>query len=129
MEERIKYFWRMPRFPLLLDTGIELIAVSSAEDCEAHLPRLALSGAPRHVIDAQAEGFAFYPDLETITPLTQKKDWKKAEVIALYEARKRPGAPAYTRSLPNRKLTDVVSDIVTLVTADQPNAIPPREHS
>jgi hypothetical protein len=107
MEERIKYSWRMPRFPLLLDTGIELIALHSA---------LALTGHPRPVIDAQAEGFAFYPELETITPLTLKKDWTKAEIIALYDARKLSDAPAYTRSLPNRKLTDVVSDIVALVT-------------
>jgi hypothetical protein len=117
MEERIKYFWRMPRFPLLLDTGMELIALHSADECEARLPQLALTGSPRPVIDARAEGFAFYPDLETITPLTVKKDWTKAEIIALYDARKRPGAPAYTRSLPNRKLADVVTDIVALVTA------------
>ena len=109
----------MPQFPLLLDTGIELIALRSADDCEARLPLLALTGDPRPVIDAEAEGFAFYPDLETITPLTLKKDWTKAEIVALYDARKRPGAPAYTRSLPNRRLADVVSDIVALVTADQ----------
>ena len=119
MEERIKYFFRMPRFPLLLDTGIELIAFQSAEECEARLPPLALTGNPRPVIDARAEGFAFYPDLETITPLTLKKDWTKAEIVALYHARKRPGASTYTRSLPGRKLTEVVSDIVALVTADR----------
>ena len=118
MEERIRYFFRMPRFPLLLDTGIELIALHGADECEARLPPLALTGDPRPVIDAEAEGFAFYPDLETITPLTLKKDWTKAEIVALYDARKRPGAPAYMRSLPNRKLVDVVADIVALVTAD-----------
>lgn len=117
MEERIKYFWRMPRFPLLLDTGTELIALHSAEECEARLPPLALTGAPCPVIDAEAEGFAFYPERELITPLTGKKDWRKAEIIALYGARKRPGAPAYTRSLANRKLSKVVTDIVALVTA------------
>ena len=129
MEERIRYFFRMPRFPLLLDTGTELIALHSADECEARLPPLALTGDPRPVIDAQAEGFAFYPDLETITPLTFKKDWTKAEIVALYDTRKPPGAPAYTRSLPNRKLADVVSDIVALVTAHRaaPHG-PPREH-
>jgi hypothetical protein len=130
MEERIKYVFRMPRFPLLLDTGIELIAVHSAEECEARLPPLALTGDPRPVIDARAKGFAFYPNLEAITPLTLKKDWTKAEVVALYHARKRPGAPTYTRSLPARKLADVVSDIVALVTADRATThAPPQEHS
>jgi hypothetical protein len=96
---------------------MELVALHSVDDCEARLPPLALTGGPRPVIDARAEGFAFYPDLEAITPLTLKKDWTKAEIVALYGARKRAGAPAYTRSLPNRKLSDVVSDIVALVTA------------
>jgi hypothetical protein len=117
MEAQIKYFWRKPRFPLLLDTGTELIALRSTKGCEARLPPLALTGGPRFVIDARAEGFAFYPDVNLITPLTVKKRWTKAEIIALYEARKRPGAPAYTRSLPNRKLAEVVADIVALVTA------------
>lgn len=126
MEERIRYFFRMPRFPLLLDTGTELIALHGAEECEARLPSLALTGKPRPVIDALAKGFAFYPDLETITPLTLKKDWTKSEIVALYDARKSPGAPAYTRSLPNRKLAVVVADIVSLVTANQAaTGIPP----
>jgi hypothetical protein len=129
MEERIKYFFRMPRFPLLLDTGIELIALHSAAECEARLPPLALTGDPRPVIDALVEGFAFYPDLETITPLTLKKDWTKAEIVALYHARKRPDAPIYTRSLPARKLADVVSDIVALVTPDGATTpVPLPEH-
>ncbi len=128
MEDQIRYFFRMPRFPLLLDTGAELIALRSAAECEARLPALALTGAPRPVIDAKVEGWAFYPDLQTITPLTFKKDWTKAEIVALYHARKRPGAPTYTRSLPNRKLTAVVSDIVALVTADRATTqVPLRE--
>lgn len=128
MEDRIKYAFRMPRFPLLLDTGTELIALHSAEECEARLPALALTGKPRPVIDAGVEGFAFYPGVETITPLTRKKDWTKAEIVALYHARKRPGTPNYTRSLPGRRLPDVVSDIVALVTADRAaSQVLPRE--
>jgi hypothetical protein len=109
MKERISYFFRMPRFPLLLDTGNELL--------EVRLPLVSVPDSPRPVIDAEAEGFAFYPEVGTITPLTMKKDWTKAEIVALYHARKRPEAPAYTRSLPARKLSAVVSDIVALVSA------------
>ena len=118
---RIRYVFRKPRFPLLLDTGTELIALHRPAECEARLPPLALTGDPRPVIDANVEGFAFYPELETITPLTLKTDWTKAEIVELYDERKRPGAPAYTRSLPNRKLREVVSDIVALVTAHRSN--------
>jgi hypothetical protein len=129
MGKRISYQFRMPRFPLLLDTGDKLLALRNADECEARLPPLALTGPPLPVIDADAEGFAFYPDLETITPLTFEKDWTKAEIVALYDSRKRPGAPAYTRSLPNRKLTAVVSDIVALVMADRPaNHVMQRDH-
>jgi hypothetical protein len=100
-----------------------------AAECNARLPLLGLTGDPLPVIDAEAEGFAFYPDLETITPLTLKKDWTKAEIVALYHARKRPDAPAYTRSLPNRGLKAVVSDIVALVTAHgAATHVPLREH-
>jgi hypothetical protein len=99
MKERISYFFRMPRFPLLLDTGNELLALRSADECEGRLPLVSVPDSPRPVIDAEAEGFAFYPEVGTITPLTMKKDWTKAEIVALYHARKRPEAPAYTRSL------------------------------
>jgi len=118
----------MPRFPILLDTGTELISLRGPAECEARLPLLGLTGDPRPVIDARAEGFSFYPDLATITPLTRKKDWTKAQIIALYHARKRPDAPAYTRSLPNRTLAAVVSDIVALVTTRRDAGDSRQEH-
>jgi hypothetical protein len=67
------------------------------------------------VIDATAEGWAYYPDLETMSPLTVTKDWTKAGIVALYHERKPPGAPVYQRSLANRKLAAVVADVVDLV--------------
>lgn len=120
MAARIQYIFRAPRFPVLLDTGTELLALHSREECEIRLPALALSGDPRPVIDATAEGFAFYPDLDVITPLTVKKDWRKAEIVALYHERKPAGAPPYTRSLATRRIDAVVSDITTLLRAEHP---------
>ena len=115
----MKYFWRMPAFPILLDTGTELIVLRGDAECDARLAALSLSGrAPLPVIDATVEGFAYYPDLGTITPLTVKKHWTKAEIIALYDARRGPGTPAYTRSLPNRTLAAVVSDIARLLAGE-----------
>ena len=111
----MNFFFRMPKFPILLDTGTELIALHTAAECEVRLPALPLAGeGPRPVIDATAEGFAFYPHLETITPLTMKKNWTKAEIISLYNARRHPGAPAYAPSLSARRLTAVVADVVRL---------------
>jgi hypothetical protein len=120
MDARIQYIFRVPRFPILLDTGTELLALRSRAECQARLPALARTGEPRPVIDATAEGFAFYPDLDAITPLTVKKGWTKAEIVALYHQRKPSGAPSYTRSLANRKLEAVVADIATLLRARYP---------
>jgi heme-degrading monooxygenase HmoA len=117
MERRIGYFLRKPRFPVLLDTGTELLALRTAAECQKRVPLLGLAGDPRPVVDAHARGFAFYPDREMITPMILKREWTKAEIVALYHARKRPDAPAYTRSLANRKLEEVVPDIVDLLRA------------
>jgi ABC-type amino acid transport substrate-binding protein len=46
-----------------------------------------------------------------------KKDWRKAEIVALYHERKPSGAPVYTRDLANRRIDAVVSDIATLLRA------------
>jgi hypothetical protein len=112
----MRYVFRMPSFPLLLDTGTALLALRTEEECEIRVAALSLSGhAPLPVIDATAEGFAYYPNLGMITPLTMKKDWRKAEIIALYNERKPPGAPTYARSLANRRLEAVVADIAGLL--------------
>jgi hypothetical protein len=68
------------------------------------------------VIDSTSEGFGFYPKMLLITPLTVKKRWKKAEVIALYNAQKKPDAPEYKlRSMSNRGFDRVVSEVVQLL--------------
>lgn len=40
MDEPIGYFLRKPRFPVLLDTGTELLAFLTAAECETRLPAL-----------------------------------------------------------------------------------------
>jgi hypothetical protein len=63
----------------------------------------------------------------TISPLTMKKAWTKAEIIALYNARKPPGAPPYAPTLATRKLAQVFADVVDLLrprrAAPQPRAV------
>jgi hypothetical protein len=68
------------------------------------------------VIDANAEGFAYYPEQLVISSMAVKKRWNKPEIIALYQARKRPEAPEYsTKSLGNKRLEQVVAEIVELI--------------
>jgi len=114
------FLFRKPEFPALVDVGSELIAVRSWAECESRLEALSLSGPEaRPVIDATAEGFAFHPELNVITPLTVEKNWTKTGIIALYNARKRPGAPTYAPKLGSRTLAAVVADIASLLCNDR----------
>lgn len=114
----LRYWPRRPRFPIIVDTGNGLIGALSGTECARRIARLGPfdDDAALPVIDSTAEGFGFYPKMMLITPLTVKKRWKKAEVIALYNDRKKPGAPEYKPgSLSNRGLDRVVSEVVHLL--------------
>jgi len=68
------------------------------------------------VVDSTSEGYGFYPRMMLISPLTTKKRWTKAEVIALYNDRKKPDAPNYEPgSLSNRGFDRVVHEVVHLL--------------
>jgi hypothetical protein len=111
----MKFFFRKPVFPILVDTVTELIVLRKASE-GARLARLAEPGArPLDAIDSRVEGFAYYPEHDMISPLTMKKDWRKAEIIALYNARKAADAPPYAPNLASRKLAQVFADVVDLV--------------
>lgn len=111
----MKFFFRKPVFPILVDTGTELVVLRRAGE-GGRLTRLVEPGAePLHVIDSRVEGFAYHPQHHIISPLTLKKDWRKAEIIALYNARKAADAPPYAPNLASRKLAQVFADVVDLV--------------
>jgi len=68
------------------------------------------------VVDAAAEGFAFYPKMMLISPFVTKKRWTKTEVITLYNDRKKPDAPEFRPvSLSNRGFDRVVHELVQLL--------------
>jgi len=114
----VRYWPRRPRFPIIVDTGIGLIGAVSGSDCAKRIVRLGPfdSDDLMSVVDSTSEGFGFYPRMMLITPLTTKKRWTKAEVIALYNDRKKSEAPDYRpRSLSNRGFDRVVHEIVHLL--------------
>jgi hypothetical protein len=114
----LRYWPRRPRFPIIIDTGRGLVGAVSGTDCAKRIARLGPfdDDSAMPVIDSTAEGFGFYPKMMLITPLAVKKRWNKAEVIALYNARKKPDAPEYEpRSLSNRGFGRVVSEVVQLL--------------
>ena len=114
----MRYWPRKPRFPIIVDTGRELVGALSGADCAKRITRLGPfeSDESMLVVDSTSEGFGFYPRMMLISPLTTKKRWTKAEVIALYNGRKKPGAPNYgPRSLSNRAFDRVVLEVVQLL--------------
>lgn len=115
----MNFLFRKPRFPIIIDTGAELLGAKSWTVCERRLATTTFPDmAPRDVIDSTAEAFALYPEHMVFSPLTFKKRWTKAAIIGLYNSQRGPGRPEYpTTSLGNKSLEKVVKDIVELLTA------------
>lgn len=112
----MEFFFRKPVFPVLIDTGTELIVLRTAAEGDRLLPEPEKAGTRQlDVIDAKVEGFSYVPEHHTISPLTMKKAWTKAEIIALYNARKPEDAPPYAPNLATRKLAQVFADVVDLL--------------
>ncbi len=110
------FFLRKPVFPVLVDTGTELVVLRTPAEGDRLLPPRAAPGITQmDVIDARIEGFAYVPDYHTVSPLTIKKSWTKAEIIALYNARKPACAPPYAPNIATRKLAQVFADVVDLL--------------
>lgn len=114
----IRFWPRRPQFPVIIDTGIELIGANTGAECSKRLARAKIANGEKTttVIDATAEGFGFYPEMMLISPLTFKKKWKKSEIIALYNSRRKPQAAEYpSTSLGNKSIERLVSEIVQLL--------------
>jgi hypothetical protein len=70
------------------------------------------------VVDSTLEGFEYYPELDTISPLTIKKRWTKRELIDRVNSRenKSEGEVSYAKtSLSNKTCHRVVRDLVDLL--------------
>lgn len=113
--QSMKFFFRKPVFPILVDTGRELIVLRKTGEGDCLARRVGPDAAALDAIDSRVVGFAYHPSHDIISPLTLKKSWKKAEIIALYNARKAADAPPYAPNLASRKLAQVLADVVDLV--------------
>ena len=113
----MNYIFRMPKFPVLVDVGDQLIWAKSRVQLERKLSRLSFEGEEgRRVIDATAEGFTFYPKMPAIAPSMAIRRWKKQQIIDLYNARRVPGAPELSSaSLGSRTLQRILLDTVELL--------------
>ncbi len=114
----IRFWPRKPRFPIIIDTGVELVGAKTGVECSKLFARVGVSNndVSTSVIDASAEGFGFYPQLMVISALTIKKRWTKSEIINLYNSRRKAWAPEYrANSLGNKPVGRIVAEIVDLL--------------
>jgi hypothetical protein len=120
----IRFWPRKPRFPVIIDTGVELVGAKTGAECSRFVARVGVSqkNISTPVIDTTAEGFGFYPQLMTVSALTMKKRWTKSEIIELYNSRRKPWAPEYrATSLGNKPVRKVVAEIVELLRLKPPD--------
>ncbi len=117
----MNYIFRLPKFPVILDSGDRLFAANSKAQLERRIERLEIKDERRRdIIDASGEGFAYYPKIETITPSIAVRKWKKLQIIDLHDARRSENTPAMRRtSLGSRRLEDIVYDAVELLHQSQ----------
>lgn len=113
----MNYIFRAPKFPLLLDTGSELVHAKTRSQFEKRVASLDLRDKEKlTIIDRTAQGFSLYPEKMIVAPDIRIRRWTKAGVIDLYNQRRMPGAPELgKRSLGNRSLEKVVSEVVELL--------------
>jgi hypothetical protein len=111
----------MPRFPILIALRSEILSANSPAECKKQLAlfKSELGAEQFAVVDATAEGFTFYAEQNVISALSVKKRWKKAEIIELYNSRRRKGQLEYMGvSLGNRSVARVVQELAALARAE-----------
>ena len=111
------FLLRKPRLPILIDTGVALLAAKSWGACQRELANIAFADAAQgNVIDANGDAFIFSPQRMIFSPGIVRRRWTKAAIIALYNGMKRAEQPEYpATSLSNKSLETVISDIVELL--------------
>jgi len=88
------FIFRLPKFPVILDTGDALIHANSKSQLVSKIARIKFAdNGKRDIIDAQANGFSLYLEKMFIAPAITRRRWTKLQVIELYNSKKMAGAP------------------------------------
>jgi hypothetical protein len=81
----LRYFFRRPKLPVLIINEDEIFVARSDKIFSDIIDKHDFS---RHdyynLLDCRNEGWAFYQNYNTISPLVVKKHWTKKELIQLY---------------------------------------------
>jgi hypothetical protein len=113
----VNYIFRLPRFPVIFDSGEVLLPAKSKAQLERKIEKSQIKDElKRDIIDSNGEGFSYYPKIATVSPSIGIRRWKKLQIIDLYDLRRPPGSPAMKRtSLGSRTLEDIVFEAIELL--------------
>ncbi len=115
----LQYFFRKPRFPVLVSIEGDLICGKSPNTLSRRLLKSEyVREKSYNAIDIKGEGWGFYPEHWLITPLSLKKRWTKLEIIKLYNSRKNKKNEdiIYSeKSLSTKRLDRIIADIVEIL--------------
>jgi hypothetical protein len=124
-DERVRYAFRRPRFPLVWPVGNELLSATSPAAFQRQIRRLDLRGVTIiDMVDATGEGWVFHPELMMVSPLTIKKRWKKVEIVRLFnksDTARRIGAVYPEAYIPRRSVDRIIAEVAALTAYAQPN--------
>ena len=111
------FIFRLPRFPVILDTGEALIHANSRSQLASKVAKIAfVDNGKKDIIDAKADGFCLYPEKMFVAPAITSRRWTKLQIIELYNAKRQAGAPEIrTTSLGSRSLESIVGEAVKLL--------------
>ena len=111
------FLFRLPRFPVILDTGEALIHANSKSQLVSKVGRIKFAdNEKKDIIDAKADGFSLYPEKMFVAPALTNRRWTKLQIIELYNAKKMAAAPELrTTSLGSRSLERIVAEVVDLL--------------
>ena len=113
----VNFIFRLPHFPVILDTKEKLVFASTRTQLVSRITELQIQDEDkRDIIDSNAEGFAFYPKIDTISPSIGIRRWNKRQIIKLFNARRTAGTPEVrSNSLSSRSLESIVVDAIYLL--------------
>jgi hypothetical protein len=124
-DERIRYAFRRPRFPLIWAVGNEVLSATSPAVFQRQIRRFDLQGVTViDMIDTTGEGWAFHPELMIVSPLTIKKRWRKLEVVRLFnksDNARRIGVVYPEAYIPRRSVGRIIAEVAALAAYAQPN--------
>ncbi len=114
----VSFLLRKPKFPIICDIDGYVIAARSISGFEKQLSTYNIYKGSRYpIIDIAGEGWAFYPEHMSISPLTKKKKWFKKEVVAIFNNRKNntSNVTYSEKSYSAKRYDKIFQDIVDLL--------------